>query len=78
MKSKAFLSGPAGNCRQVSGDVISTKNQLYYRSLNDEELLQALRQSVSTLQSTSVHTNRELRQHLCYDWLDNLAETDCL
>ena len=58
------LCGPTGNFRQVAGDVISTSNQFYYRSLNDDELLQALRQSLSQLQSASVRITQDLRQHL--------------
>jgi hypothetical protein len=64
MKSKALLSGPTGNFRQVAGEIIDTSNQAYYRSLKDDELLRALRQSVSKLQSASLRTTQELRQHL--------------
>ena len=63
MKSKALL-GPTGNFRQVTGEVISASNQAFYRSLNDDELLQALQQSVSTLQGSSVRITQDLREHL--------------
>lgn len=64
MKLKARLSAPTGNFRQVAGEVISTKNGPYYRSLNDEELVQALRQSLSRGSATSVRMTQELREHL--------------
>ncbi len=64
MKSKALLSGPAGDFRQVSGEVINANNQLYYRSLSDDELVRALRQSMSKLKSASVRMTQELRAHL--------------
>jgi hypothetical protein len=64
MKSKALLSGPTGNFQQVAGEVISTSSEPYYRSLNADELLEALRQSVSKLGSTSVRLTQELREHL--------------
>jgi hypothetical protein len=63
MKSKALL-GPTGNFRQVTGEVIGASNQAFYRSLNDDELLQALQQSVSTLQGASVRMTQDLREHL--------------
>jgi hypothetical protein len=64
MKSKAVLSGPTGTFPQVAGEVISNENQLYYRSLNDDELLEALRQSLSGVNATSVRLTQELREHL--------------
>jgi hypothetical protein len=64
MKSKAVLSGPAGAFQQVAGEVINNENQLYYRSLNDDELLEALRQSLSGVNATSVRLTQELREHL--------------
>lgn len=63
MKSKALL-GPTGNFRQVTGEVIGASNQAFFRSLNDDELLQAIRQSVSTLQGGSVRITQDLREHL--------------
>ncbi len=64
MKSKALLPGPTGNFRQVDGDVISPSNQLYYRSLSDDELLQTLRQSLCRVQSGSLRMTKDLREHL--------------
>src|SRR5579864_9064665 len=63
MKSTALL-GPTGSIRQVAGEIIGTSNQAYYRSLKDDELLQALRQSVTKLQGSSVRMTQELREHL--------------
>jgi hypothetical protein len=60
-KSKALV--PAGPVPQV-GEIVFTSDQQYYRSLNDDELLDALRQSLSTLQSASVRITQEVRQHL--------------
>ena len=64
MKSKALLSGPTGNFRQVHGEIIGTGNQAYYRSLNEDELLQAIRLSMGTVQGGSVRMTQELREHL--------------
>jgi len=64
MKSKALLPGPAEYFRRVAGKVISATNRLYYRSLNDEELLQPLRQSLSKSESASVRMTQELGEHL--------------
>ena len=63
MKSRS-ISAPAGPFRQVDGEVLGTDDQTYYRSLNDDELLQALRQSLSKLQLGSVRLTQELRQKL--------------
>jgi hypothetical protein len=64
MKSKAPLSGPTGNFLQVAGEVIGTTDQRYYRSLNDDELIRALRLSLGTLRGASVRITQELRQQL--------------
>src|SRR5579864_1487157 len=63
MKSTALL-GPTGSIRQVAGEIIGTSNQAYYRSLKDDELLQALRQSVTKLQGSSVRLTQDLRESL--------------
>jgi hypothetical protein len=64
MKSISGLSLPAGRFREVDGEVLGTDDQAYFRSLSDDELLQALRQSMSKLQSGSFRVTQELRQHL--------------
>jgi hypothetical protein len=63
MKSKALL-GPAGNFRLVTGEVIGVSNQAFYRSLNDDELLQVLQKLVGTLQGASLRITQDLREHL--------------
>lgn len=64
MKSNASLSGPTGNFRQVAGEVIGTTDPRYYRSLNDDELLKAIRLSMGTVQGGSVRMTQELREPL--------------
>ncbi len=64
MKRNGLLVRPAGNAPQVAGEVISNENQLYYRSLNDDELVQVLRQSLSGVNARSVRLTQELREHL--------------
>jgi len=61
MKSKTLSSGPTGNFRQVAGEIIGTSHQAYYCSLNDDELLQAIRLSMGTVQGGSVRMTQELR-----------------
>ena len=61
MKSKALLSGPTGNVRQVTGEIVDTSNPTYYRGLKDDELLHTLRQSISKLKGGSVRMTQELR-----------------
>ena len=51
---EALLSGPAGNVRQVAGEIIGSSNRAYYRSLKYDELLETLLQSMS-----------KLREHRC-------------
>jgi hypothetical protein len=63
MKSTS-LPVPTGHFRAVVGGVLGSNDQLYYRSLNDDELLRDLRRAASELHSTSVRMTEEVRQHL--------------
>lgn len=64
MKSRSLLLGPAGNFPQVTGEVIGTSSQAFYRSLDDYELLEAVRKSVNNLQGSSLRLTQDLREHL--------------
>jgi len=63
MKSKA-LSAPTGNFPQVAGEVIGTTDPHYYRSLNDDELLRAIRLSLNTVLEARVRMTQDLREQL--------------
>ena len=63
MNSKTALV-PTGHFRAVAGDALGTNDQLYYRSLNDDELLRALQRAVSEVHSASVRMTEDIRQHL--------------
>ena len=63
MKSKTALV-PAGHFRTVAGEVLAMNDQLYYRSLNDDELLRALQRAVSEVHLASVRMTEDIRQHL--------------
>ena len=63
MNSKTALV-PTGHFRTVAGEVLGANDQLYYRSLNDDELVCALQRAVSEVHSASVRMTEEIRQHL--------------
>jgi hypothetical protein len=55
---------PAGQFREVAGEVIGSGDQVYYRSLNDDELIDSLRRAAGELHAASVRISEEVRRLL--------------
>jgi hypothetical protein len=55
---------PTRQFRAVEAEVVGANDARYYRSLTDEELLDALRQAASNLHSASMRLSEEVRLHL--------------